>query len=171
MQVPKDITQVRAFLGCCQQLANYVQDYGIIARPLQNLTKGKDPFPNPWVEGSDYDISFHRMKAAMLDGSRYLYNKDPTQRLFIEVDASDAGWGACAYQMVQPWKGSPEEEGRERMTDNGPRKVICWLSKPWTEHELRLPVFYRESLARLLALEKFRNLIETNIVAGVTLVH
>ena len=83
----------------------------IISRPLQDLTKGKKPFPNPWIEGSDYDISFHRMKAAMLDGSRNLYNKDPTQRLFIEVDASDAGWGACAYQMVEPWKGAPEDEG------------------------------------------------------------
>jgi hypothetical protein len=36
--------------------------------------------------------------------------------------------------------------------------------------ELKLPVFYRESLARLLALEKYRNLIETNdISAGITL--
>ncbi len=30
-------------------------------------------------------------------------------------------------------------------------------------------MFYRESLARILALEKFRNLIETNIEAGITL--
>jgi hypothetical protein len=35
--------------------------------------------------------------------------------------------------------------------------------------ELKLPVFYRESLARLLALERYRNLIETNIAAGITL--
>ncbi len=34
---------------------------------------------------------------------------------------------------------------------------------------MQLPVFYREALARLLALEKFRNLIETNIEAGCTL--
>ena len=32
-----------------------------------------------------------------------------------------------------------------------------------------IPIFYRESLARLLALEKFRNLIGTNIEAGCTL--
>ena len=34
---------------------------------------------------------------------------------------------------------------------------------------MKLPVFYRESLARLLALERYRNLIETNIIAGITL--
>jgi hypothetical protein len=33
----------------------------------------------------------------------------------------------------------------------------------------RLGAFYRGSLARLLALEKHRNLIETNITAGITL--
>jgi hypothetical protein len=47
------------------------------------------------------------------------------------------------------------------------REIYC--SKGWTEHELTLPVFYRESLARILCLERFRNLIETNIEAGITL--
>ncbi len=56
-----------------------------------------------------------------------------------------------------------------RIGDTGPRQIIQWISKAWTTHELTLPVFYRESLARILALEKFRNLIETNIEAGITL--
>ena len=42
------------------------------------------------------------------------YAKDPAQRLFIEVDASDAGWGARARQMVEPWKGAPEDAERAR---------------------------------------------------------
>ena len=33
---------------------------------------------------------------------------------------------------------------------------------------MKLPVFYRESLSRLIVLEKFRNLIEANIDSGVT---
>ncbi len=32
-----------------------------------------------------------------------------------------------------------------------------------------MPVFYREALARILCLERFRNLIEINIEAGITL--
>jgi hypothetical protein len=56
-----------------------------------------------------------------------------------------------------------------RIGDTGPRQIIQWISKAWTTHELTLPVFYRESLARILALEKFGNLIETNIEAGITL--
>ncbi len=34
---------------------------------------------------------------------------------------------------------------------------------------MQLPVFYRESLARVLTLERLRNVIETNIGAGITL--
>jgi hypothetical protein len=72
--------------------------------------------------------------------------------------------------MVDRWKGDPADEGRGRQGDTGARKVIEWISKAWTAFELNLPVFYRESLARLLALEKHRNLIETkNITAGITL--
>ena len=169
MTEPTDVRQVRAFLGCCQQLSNYVKDYGIIARPLSDLTKKGTQFPKPWIKNSPYDIAFRRLKTVMLDGSRYLHNKDASKRLFIEVDASDAGWGACAYQMVKQFTGDPLEEGRARLHDKGPRKVVQWISKSWSAHELKMPVFYRESLARLLALEKFRNLIETNIKAGVTL--
>jgi hypothetical protein len=71
--------------------------------------------------------------------------------------------------MKEPYIGPPEEEGRMRVGDTGERLIIMWISKGWTTHELQLPVFYREALARLLALEKFRNLIETNIEAGITL--
>ncbi len=60
-------------------------------------------------------------------------------------------------------------EGRGRQEHTGPRQVIQWTSKAWTSFELKLPVFYRKSLARLLALEKYHNLIETNIEAGTTL--
>jgi hypothetical protein len=37
--------------------------------------------------------------------------------MIIEVDASDVGWGACAYQLVEIWKGNPEDEGRARVND------------------------------------------------------
>ncbi len=53
-----------------------------------------------------------------------------------------------------------------RVGDTGPRNIIQWVSKAWTDHELKLPVFYRETLARLLVLERFRNLIEMNTVPG-----
>ena len=169
MEDLKDVHQVKAFLGCCQQMAQYVQNYGIIASPLHMLTKVKTAFPTPWIKGSAYDIAFHRLKTAMLDGTRFLHHQQTDKRLFIEVDASDFGWGACLYQAKDDWKGDPKDEGEARNGKTTERNIIYWVSKAWTTHELQLPVFYRESLARLLALEKFRNQIEANISAGITL--
>jgi hypothetical protein len=169
MNAPKDIHQIRAVLGCCQQLSNYIKDYGIIAKPIHNITKKGSNCPPPWIEGSDFDIAFHRLKAIILDTKLYLHNKDKNKRLFIEVDASDVGWGACAYQLVEIWKGNPEDEGRASVNDRGIRLVIEWISKGWTCHEMQLPVFYRESLATVLTLERLRNLIETKIDAGITI--
>ena len=82
----------------------------------------------------------------MLDGTNYAWNKDPSKRLFIE--ASDVGWGCCAFQFATPYVS--EDEGVERLLDKSKRRVIEWISKAWTTDQLKLPVFYRESLARLL---------------------
>ena len=170
MEQPRDVSQLRAFLGCCQQLSNYVKDYATIAQPLHQLTKKNSIFPKPWVPGTVYDIGFHRMKSAMLGSPKYLWNKDPNKRLFIETDASDLGWGACAYQFENQIPPGTEDEGQYRLQNDmdKPKRIIEWLSKAWTLDQLKLPVFHRESLARLLMLHKFRNLIETNYDAGVT---
>jgi hypothetical protein len=109
------------------------------------------------------------LNVLILEGKLHLHHKDILRRLFIEADAIDVGWGACAYQMKEPWTGDPSEEGRMRIGDTREWLVIQWISKGWTTHELQLPVFYREALGRLLALETFRNLIETNIEDGIIL--
>ena len=77
----------------------YIKDYGIIAKPLHNITKKGAKGPPPWIKGSDYDLAFIKLKAIISDSKLYLHHKDKLRRLFLEVDASDVGWGACAYQM------------------------------------------------------------------------
>jgi hypothetical protein len=113
----KDIHQVKAFLGCCQQMAGYVKEYAILAAPLHKLTKKATTFPKPWESGSDYDQSFRNLKHILLETSLYLHHKNPNEMLFIEVDASDVGWGACAYQMDLPWAGDPLEQARGRVNE------------------------------------------------------
>ncbi len=105
----------------------------------------------------------------MLDESLFLWNKDSTKRLFIEVDACNKGWGACVYQYADPKPPDVEDEGRYMLMSKLTKRVIEWVSKAWTEFEKELPVFYREALARLLCLEHFRNIIETqSLDAGTT---
>jgi hypothetical protein len=124
MGIPRDVHQVKAFFGCCQQMVTYVKEYAIIASPLHNLTKKATIFPKPWLEGSDYDLAFHRLKAILLDTNLYLHHKNHEEMLFIEVDASDVGWEACAYQMYKRWEGDPSDEARGRINDMGQRKII-----------------------------------------------
>ena len=92
MTALRDVHQVKAFLGCCQQMAGYVKDYAILASPLHKLTKKNTIFPKPWLQGSEYDLSFLRLKAILLDTNLYLHHKNPEEMLFIEVDASGVGW-------------------------------------------------------------------------------
>ena len=104
-------------------------------------------FPKPWKENEVYSKAFRELKAAILDSENFLHHKDPLKHLFLEVDASDSGWGAGAYQLVEDWIGDLQSEGRGRQDHTGPRQVTQWTSKAWTPFELKLPVFYRESLA------------------------
>ncbi len=71
-----------------------------MAVPLHKLTRKGEIFPSDdeWILGSDYDMAFHHVRSLVLDRPLYLWNKDNATHLFIEVDSSDEGWGACAYQ-------------------------------------------------------------------------
>jgi hypothetical protein len=83
MTEPRDMHQVRAFLGCCQQLNQYIRDYGIIAKPLHNITKKGAKGPPPWIKGSDYDLAFIRLKAIISDSKLYLHHMGGTEIIFI----------------------------------------------------------------------------------------
>ena len=112
MSTPRSVTELKAFLGCTQQMSQYCRYYGTVASPLHRLTRITEPFPKQWLPGTDYDIAFHRIKSMMLDESLFLWNKDSSKRLFIEGDACNEGWGACAYQYADPKPPDIEDEGR-----------------------------------------------------------
>jgi hypothetical protein len=165
MSTPRSVTELKAFLGCKQQMSQYCRYYGVIASPLQRLTRVTEPFPKQWLPGTDYDIAFYRIKSMMLDESLFLWNKDSLKRLFIEVDACNEGWGACADSKPP----DVDDEGKFILMSKLPKRIIEWVSKAWTEFEKELPVYYREALARLLCLEHVCNLIETqSLDAGTT---
>jgi hypothetical protein len=161
--IPQTITQLKALLGATQQMAQYVPYYALVAAPLHRLTKKDTTFPsgNKWIKGSDYDMAYHHIKSLILDKPLYIWNKDDNKHLFIEVDSSDDGWGACAYQYAED-PPIDAEAGKLLMLSKSPKRIIAWISKAWTPYEKgSLPIFYKETIARLLTLEHFRNLIET----------
>jgi hypothetical protein len=67
--IPQSITQLKAFLGATQQMAQYVPYYALVAAPLHKLTRKDQHFPigSKWIKRSDYDIAYHHIKSMILD--------------------------------------------------------------------------------------------------------
>jgi hypothetical protein len=105
----------------------------------------------------------------ILDRPLYLWNKDNKKHLYFEVDSSDDGWGGCAYQYATDHP-NDAEAGKANMFSKNPKRIVAWLSNAWTPYEKQsLPIFYKETIARLLTFENLRNLIETQEVGhGIT---
>ncbi len=152
-------------------MAQYVPYYALVAAPLHKLTRKDQHFPigSKWIKGFDYDIAYHHIKSMILDRPLYLWNKDNKKHLYFEVDSSDDGWGGCAYQYAIDHP-NDVEAGKANMFSKNPKRIIAWLSKAWTPYEKQsLPIFYKETIVRLLTFENLRNLIETQEVGhGIT---
>jgi hypothetical protein len=157
--IPQTVTQLKALLGATQQMSQYVPYYALVAEPLHRLTRKDTLFPsgNKWIKGSDYDMAYHHIKSLILDRPLYLWNKDNSRHLFLEVDSSDDGWGACMYQYEEIFI-DVREAGKLSIFSKKLKRIIAWVSKAWTNYEkASLPIFYKETIARLLSFEHFRN--------------
>ena len=101
--VPQTVTQLKAFLGSTQQMAYYVPYYALVAAPLHKLTRKGEIFPSgaKWIPGSDYDMAFHHVRSLVLDRPLYIWNKDNSKHLFIEVDSSDEKLGRMRLPVLR----------------------------------------------------------------------
>ena len=69
--MPQSVTNVKAFLGCTQQMSHYCHYYGIVAAPLHELTRDKIPFPKPWLEGTE-SRPFHLQRKSQQQGTTFV---------------------------------------------------------------------------------------------------
>ncbi len=113
--IPQTVTQLKAFLGSTQQMAQYIPYYALVAAPLHKLTRKGEIFPSgaKRIPGSDYDLAYHHVRSLILYRPLYIWNKDNERHLFLEVDSSDDGWGACAYQHADT--APPGEDVRRKV--------------------------------------------------------
>jgi hypothetical protein len=92
---PKNLTEVRSFLGFCNFYQTFIAQYSTIAHPLIDLTKKDTPFS--WTEAQS--SAFKSLRSSFAS-SPVLKNPDPSRQFAIASDASLVATGA-----VMTWLG------------------------------------------------------------------
>lgn len=130
--VPKNVTQVRAFLGLMNTLRDHIWRYAEIASPLYAAT-GKN---FTWT--NQQNRAFLALKAAATEVMD-IHSHDPTRRCTLYTDASLFG--------ISAW-----------LSQNGKPTGIC--SRSLNPAEKNYDTYDREMLAITYALEKWFHILE-----------
>eukprot|EP00253_Pinus_taeda_P024182 PITA_24182 len=132
---PRNVTELRGFIGICTYYRKFVKSFSQLAAPLTNLTR-KEAFS--WSDTAQR--AFDRLKEVM---SNYLVLALPdfSQPFVLECDASGEGIGAVLMQGGHP---------------------IAFESRKLLPHERLYSIYDKEMLAIMHALAKFRQYLVGN---------
>lgn len=132
--VPKNVRQVRSFVGLCSYYRRFIDEFAEIAKPLHYLTRKRVPFL--WDDECQH--AFEELKKRLItspilglprDGGRYV----------LDTDASAYAIGAVLSQ---------KQDGEDR--------VIAFASRLLSPAERNYNVTRRELLAVVYFLKEFR---------------
>ena len=135
---PKNLKQLRQFLGMASWYRKFLENFATIAEPLTSLTKKGVRYT--WSDTHQY--AFEQIKA--LIASAPVLNRPSFEHQFIiHTDASDTGLGAVLTQNI-----------------DGDERVLTFASRTLSAAERNYSVTERECLAVLWAVQKFRSYVE-----------
>ncbi|GFQ93609.1 retrovirus-related Pol polyprotein from transposon 17.6, partial [Trichonephila clavata] len=132
---PKNVHELRSFLGLRTYYRRFVKGFSSIARPLHRLTENKQKFL--WTD--ECEEAFNSLKAA-LTSSPILVYPDPEKQFILDTDASHESVGAVLSQEI-----------------NGQEHVIAYWSKCLSKPERNYCVTRKELLAIVKAVENFHS--------------
>ena len=131
---PKNLKEVRSFLGLCSYYRRFVQGFSEIASPLHELTKKNHRFG--WT--TECEDSFKLLKEKLVSSPILAMPVDDGQ-YFLDTDACDVGIGAVLSQ---------EQNGCER--------VIAYASRSLSKSERNYCATRKELLAVVFFLKQYR---------------
>ena len=89
--IPKNKTDVRAFLGLASYYRRFIEDFAEIAKPLTELTKKKNNCKFEWCEKTQ--SAFALLRSRLLN-SPILRCPDFKRPVILQTDASNYGLGS-----------------------------------------------------------------------------
>jgi hypothetical protein len=128
--VPKNVKELRGFLGLTGYYRKFIRHYGLISKHLTDLLKKGVPF----VWTSNAQTAFNQLKLALINAP-VLGIPDFSKQFILETDASDIGFGAVLIQDSHP---------------------IAYLSKTVCAKNQALSTYEKECMAIILAVDKWR---------------
>ena len=143
--VPKNVGDLRTFLGMTSYFRRFILNYARVAKPLNELVrKGsgrrKDPssIESHWTV--EHQQAFEKLKAALVSENMLIF-PDLAKEFVLECDASDGALGAVLLQK--------DNEGRLRPVE--------YASRLLSPREQRWTVTEREGLASVWGVRQFRH--------------
>uniref|UniRef100_A0A803SSG0 ribonuclease H n=1 Tax=Anolis carolinensis TaxID=28377 RepID=A0A803SSG0_ANOCA len=149
--VPQTRRQLQSFLGFANFYRSFIKGFAQITAPLTELlkTKGKGETAKVKAPGAklswtpECQKAFETLKECFTEGP-ILKHPDIRSPFIIHCDASDCAYGAVLLQKDQ----------------NGNLKPCGYLSRKFSETEKCWPIWEKEALAILKALECWRHFLE-----------
>lgn len=138
MPAPKDVTQLRSYLGAVNYYGRFVGQMKELRAPLDRLLK-KDA---RWDWTDECQRSFDRFKTILLS-DLLLTHYDPDKEIIVAGDASKNGLGAVIMHRFP----------------NGAVKAIAHASRSLTPAEQNYGQIEKEALALIFAVTRFHKMV------------
>ena len=135
---PKDVSQLRAFLGMLNYYHRFLPDVATILEPLHHLLRKG----SKWQWLKEQQEAFKKAKE-LLQSAELLVHFDPAKELILAADASDYGVGALLSHKM----------------DGGAECPIGYMSRSLNEAERNYSTLEKEALAIIFGVKKFHQFL------------
>ena len=131
---PKNVTEVKAFLGMVNYYNMFMEDLATITEPIHALLRKE----TPWEWSSSCQQAFDKLKR-MIVSAPILTHFDPEKEIFVHADASPYGLGAVLSHLMA----------------DGKEKPVSFSSRTLSSAERNYAHIEKEGLSLVFAVKKF----------------